>query len=486
MLFFVVQYGSLAQSHQLKTRLGEKDASKLQFEGISDIALDQNGNLYVVESTKNQVQKLSSAFEPIAKWGSVGNAQGLFNQPSGIALDKEGNVYIADLQNHRIQKFSASGEYLAQFGQLGSNDSELNSPAGIVIDKTTGDILVAERKGNRISRFDRNGNFKSKWGEFLRQPTDISQKNDGTFLVTEADNAKIHHFSNKGILLDTWPTKCSWPKAIFSDPAGYVYMADSIAKSILKFEQNGNFIERWYTGDSSSGILSRPVSLTVDSKGMVYVADEENNTIQVFCVTPKELKISGPGIAIVPDETVDPNDTILYNPVTYVFSVANTLGSSYRWNLPIGFVLKSDSTSSSIYVKVNYSKFVNGYLRVTETTANGCTGKQASRYFVGNLDPVQPPTPSPNPPNTIEQDILVYELITPNNDGKNDFLEIKNLDQYPENEIVLIDVKGNVVYKAVNYQNNWTAETLANGQYLYIVKTKKRNLMVKGGLTVMR
>lgn len=40
-----------------------------------------------------------------AAFGETGNDDGQFNNPTGITLDKEGNVFVVDSGNNRIQKF---------------------------------------------------------------------------------------------------------------------------------------------------------------------------------------------------------------------------------------------------------------------------------------------------------------------------------------------------------------------------------------------
>src|SRR4051812_11467904 len=45
-------------------------------------------------------------------WGSQGNGEGQLNNPTGIAVDSFGNVYVLDTGNNRIQKFDSNGTYI--------------------------------------------------------------------------------------------------------------------------------------------------------------------------------------------------------------------------------------------------------------------------------------------------------------------------------------------------------------------------------------
>ncbi len=72
-----------------------------------------------------------------------------FNLPSDVALDKNGNIYILDSGNHRIQKFSPDGRYLATLGRKGQGPGEFVYPESIAIDES-GNILVSDPNNQRI------------------------------------------------------------------------------------------------------------------------------------------------------------------------------------------------------------------------------------------------------------------------------------------------------------------------------------------------
>ena len=61
-----------------------------------DVAIDNNGNVYVADSYNWRIQKFSSSGAFITKWGSSGWGDGQLDSPSGIAVDSDRNVYVAD------------------------------------------------------------------------------------------------------------------------------------------------------------------------------------------------------------------------------------------------------------------------------------------------------------------------------------------------------------------------------------------------------
>ena len=91
-----------------------------QFRGATDLAVDnRNGDIYVVDSGNNRVQRFDRDGRFISEFGSAGRGNGQFDRPYGIAIDKDGYIFIADTGNKRIQKFAP--------GRLYNNPNGLNN-----------------------------------------------------------------------------------------------------------------------------------------------------------------------------------------------------------------------------------------------------------------------------------------------------------------------------------------------------------------------
>ena len=70
------------------------------------MAVDGNGNVYVVDDGNHRIQVFTSSGDFITQWGSLGTGDGQFQLPNGVALDATGNIYyVVDQNNHRVQKF---------------------------------------------------------------------------------------------------------------------------------------------------------------------------------------------------------------------------------------------------------------------------------------------------------------------------------------------------------------------------------------------
>ena len=79
--------------------------------------------------------------------------------------------------------------------------------------------------------------------------------------------------------------------------------------------------------------------------------------------------------------------------------------------------------------------------------------------------------------------IIVYNVVTPNGDGKHDFLKIEGITEYPGNRVSIVDRWGRTVYEVTDYDNNLNrfegfntngdGRQLANGTYFYVIETGK-------------
>ncbi|MFC4793754.1 gliding motility-associated C-terminal domain-containing protein [Hymenobacter endophyticus] len=83
------------------------------------------------------------------------------------------------------------------------------------------------------------------------------------------------------------------------------------------------------------------------------------------------------------------------------------------------------------------------------------------------------------------QSVFVPNIITPNGDGKNDALQVTGLGTVPWS-LVIYNRWGKQVYETSNYQQNWSADGLADGTYFYLLRHAQSTQQVKGWVEVLR
>ncbi|MDR1725615.1 MAG: gliding motility-associated C-terminal domain-containing protein [Bacteroidales bacterium] len=89
---------------------------------------------------------------------------------------------------------------------------------------------------------------------------------------------------------------------------------------------------------------------------------------------------------------------------------------------------------------------------------------------------------------TIFDNLTIPNLITPNNDGINDFFVIGNLNLYPDNVLVIWNRAGKQLYSQSNYRNDWDAQNLPSGTYFYklLIRSEGKSEIKSGIIEVMR
>jgi gliding motility-associated-like protein len=79
----------------------------------------------------------------------------------------------------------------------------------------------------------------------------------------------------------------------------------------------------------------------------------------------------------------------------------------------------------------------------------------------------------------------VFNVITPNGDGLNDFLTINGILFFPEAVVKLFNRWGQNVFTATNYQNNWSPTSLESGNYVYELQLPDGSIL-RGMLRIMK
>jgi gliding motility-associated-like protein len=88
----------------------------------------------------------------------------------------------------------------------------------------------------------------------------------------------------------------------------------------------------------------------------------------------------------------------------------------------------------------------------------------------------------------VSADIIPSNVVTPNNDGMNDFLVFKFLDpSIYSNKLTIFNRWGKSVYEQSNYNNDWNGGDLSSGTYFYILEIDRENQnLFKGSFTILK
>jgi gliding motility-associated-like protein len=82
--------------------------------------------------------------------------------------------------------------------------------------------------------------------------------------------------------------------------------------------------------------------------------------------------------------------------------------------------------------------------------------------------------------------VVVYQAVTPNGDGMNDFFTVQSLEYIPDHQLKIFNRWGNLVYETTGYQNDWDGGDLPDGSYYYILTSESLGLEFKDGFIILR
>jgi gliding motility-associated-like protein len=87
-------------------------------------------------------------------------------------------------------------------------------------------------------------------------------------------------------------------------------------------------------------------------------------------------------------------------------------------------------------------------------------------------------------------DGMVSNLFTPNSDGINDTWYIEDIQNFPENEVLVFNIYGDEVYTKKGYTNDWAGtyngSALPDGTYYYVLRFEDSEKVFKGSIDILR
>jgi len=217
---------------------------------------------------------------PGLKWGAV----------IGAEPGPDGNIYVvhrcfenscAGRAEPPILKFAPSGALIKSWGA-----GMFVFPHGLHVD-AQGNVWVTDAQGKdglgqRVFKNDANGALLLTIGAdgTLSQPTDVVTTPGGDVFVTEGHTIggatnRVSQWTKDGRFVKAWgksgkgPGEFDVPHAIALDSRGRLFVADRNNNRIQIFDQRGAFLDEWTQ-------FGRPSGITITADDTIYVADSES------------------------------------------------------------------------------------------------------------------------------------------------------------------------------------------------------------------
>ena len=205
------------------------------FQVAHSVTIDTQGFLWVTDSVDHLVHKFSTEGELLMTLGTKGAAgdntsRDRFNQPNHVAIAPTGDIYVSDgYQNSRVVHFSEDGEFIRIIGgETGSEPGQLQVPHGVAVD-SRGRILVNDSDNQRVSVFDKDGNFVETWPFPSRGGIVVTA--DDTVYVSDV-NVGVVNIVKDGELIDS--VSADRAHGLGVDIDGSIYVSGASRMTVMK------------------------------------------------------------------------------------------------------------------------------------------------------------------------------------------------------------------------------------------------------------
>ena len=306
------------------------------------VAVGPGGEIYIAEGNRVREVRRGGRIATFAGTGAAGFSgdggpatMAQLNMPQGLAADSAGNIYIADTLNHRVRRVAVDGTIMtvAGVGEAGysgdggpASQARLHLPIGLAVG--FGDSLFIADMGNDVVRqVGLDGAIRTVGGTgeagyrgdsgpalyaVLDGPGGLAFDEEGNLYIADTLNERVRRIdvndvietvagtgvagfagdgdlaTNADINLASNPFE-GIGQGLAVDSRGTLFIADAKNHRIRRVASTG-MISTLAGGGAATGPgdgspatgarLSMPLGLAVDSQGVVYIADADDNRVR--------------------------------------------------------------------------------------------------------------------------------------------------------------------------------------------------------------
>jgi sugar lactone lactonase YvrE len=208
---------------------------------------------------------------------------------AGVCCDSDDNVYLFCRKEHPVIIYDRDGKFQASWGEgqfgrthgmsmSGGNEVFLVDVAKNFVGRYSLDGTLRQSVGPVGTRSDtgcRDGDFTTvaHGAPPYNAPTNVAIAASGDIYVSDGyGNARVHRFGNDGSLVQSWgepgggPGEFRIPHGVCVHADGRVFVADRENDRIQIFGPDGTYLTEWDQ-------VQRPCDIFIDGANLVYVAE---------------------------------------------------------------------------------------------------------------------------------------------------------------------------------------------------------------------
>ena len=419
------------------------------------VAVAAAGDVYVADYGASAVYKIPAGNGTPVTIGSG------FSHPTGVAVDAAGDVYIADHGHNAIKKIPAGSTTPVTIG------SGFSSPIGIAVD-AQGNVYIGDDGNNAVKEIPLGSNTPLVIGSGFSKPYGVAVDASGNVYVDDYGNNAVKEIPSGSTTSIILGAGFKDPEGVAADGAGNVYVADQGNNAIKRIKPIGGFyigpfLPAGLSFNNTTGILSgTPTVLSLAANYTVTAYNSAGGS-------PATVNIA------VFSGNANLSNLLLSNgPLTPVFTAGTTSYTANVANTVTSVTVTPTTSDPNAKVEVNGTVVTSGTASQglpLVVGANTITTIVTAQNGIGTetftITVTRAATPGPNdayqtvsvvnPAGSValkDDGIVVHQGVSPNGDGINEFLQIDNITNFPDNKLSIMNRNGQLVYEARGYNNN--------------------------------
>ena len=272
------------------------DSLTERLHGPARLAVAPDGSLYVSDPLRGSIVRFDALGEFSAEWPV---AEG----PIGVAVHPDGRVFVSLRDEPKVAVYNSAFTFL---GHLGNEDPRVSfvGPTDIDIAVDTGRIYVVDSEADRIYGFESDGSLalilgsRGVWpGQFVYPSAITIDEPRNRIIVADHDKCRLQVFTTAGVFLQQFGDRLKssagvlegWmprPLGLTADAEGHVYLSDALMGTIRVFDPTGAELGKSAGYGYEPGQLRVPCGLAVSNDGTrLYVASTNSSSVEVYGTT---------------------------------------------------------------------------------------------------------------------------------------------------------------------------------------------------------
>jgi sugar lactone lactonase YvrE len=247
---------------------------------------------------------------------------------TGMAVDPDGALYVPDIYGHRVRRIAPGGTITTIAGTGIAGDSGDGGPAvaaalivprGLAVDDR-GDLFIADAGRHRVRRVDATGTITTLAGSGvsgsggdggpataaqLDAPEALALDRSGNLFIADTGNNRVRRVALDGSITTVagngafgfsgdggkaTAARLALPRGLVTDPRGLLYIADSDNNRVRRVDAAGTITTvagtgaAGFSGDGGPATQARldgPDGVALDGAGRLFIADAGNHRVRV-------------------------------------------------------------------------------------------------------------------------------------------------------------------------------------------------------------